>query len=194
MMRDPSQRAAPVGATTGGVRPAFLRKAGRSPRSAVAFAAVLLASLVLSPKLTDVRPAEAGQKSATFKVSTTLIVGCTFTVADMTFPNYTSGQNGIDPGASNFQIFCSSATVGNPVPVTYTVNAPGGFKMSHGASLLNYELCFDAACTVVIPNGSASALLVDRALYSQPYYGEVFAHQVGPTGAYSQVVSVTITF
>jgi spore coat protein U-like protein len=160
----------------------------------LASAAVLIACLVLSPRRVDVRLAEAGQKSQSFKVSAQLVVGCTFTVADMTFPNYTTGQNSIDNGASSYQIFCSSATVGVPVPVTYTVTAPGGFRMSKGASLLNYELCFDAACTAVIPNGVGTAFLVDRQLYSQPYYGQIPAHQLGAVGVYSQVVSVTITF
>jgi spore coat protein U-like protein len=159
-----------------------------------ALAALLFAALAASPVLAPVQPAEAGQKTQTFTVSTKLQIGCTFVVANMTFPNYTSGQSTVDDGTSSFSIFCASATAGVPVPVVYTVSAPGGFQMKNGANPLNYELCFDAACTQQIPNGVGSGLLVDRQLYTANYYGEIFANQREPAGHYAQTVNVTIQF
>lgn len=164
------------------------------PRVRSRFAAIALVALVASPALTGVSPADAGQKTQTFTVKTTLQLGCTFTVANLIFPNYTSGQSAVDDGTSSFSIFCSSATPGLPVPVTYTVNAAGGFKMKNGANALNYGLCFDAACTEAIVNGTANALLVNRALYTANYYGQIYANQTEPSGLYSQTVGVTLTF
>lgn len=153
-----------------------------------------LVALAASPALTTSRSAEAGQKTGTFTVKTTLQVGCTISVADLTFPNYTSGQAGADDGSSTFAISCASATLGVPVPVTYTVSAPGGFQMKNGTNPLNYELCFDQACTQPIPNGSGTALLVDRQLYTENYYGQIYANQKEPAGHYSQQVNVTLAF
>ena len=81
------------------------------------------------------------------------------------------------------------------MPVTFTVTAAGGFKMAGGAATLNYQLCFDTTCAFVIPNGViGGAVLVDRAVYDLPFYGQIFANQVAPPGPYAQLVTVTMTF
>ena len=159
-----------------------------------AVALVAVASIALAPAFIGERPADAATTSQGFTVSASVVTGCAFLVQDLTFANYVRGTTFNDDAASSFAVFCASATAGKPVPVTYTINAVGGFKMANGASLLNYELCWDSGCTAQIPNGSGTGILVDRATYTAPYYGRIFANQAVPTGPYRQTVNVTLAY
>lgn len=140
-------------------------------------------------------PAQAATRNGSFTVAATVNNGCTFFAWNMNFAGYTSGQSSVVGGNSLFRVFCSSATAGSPIPVTFTVTAPGGFRMANGASGLNYRLCLDLGCSLVVPNGvPAGAVFIDKVAYDAPYFGQIFANQVVAPGPYAQTVNVTLTY
>ena len=164
-----------------------------SRRALTAFVAAFLVLVVMS---VGGEPAQAGTVSKPVVVSTTVLNGCTVFAWDMPFPGYTSGQSTTLRANSRLRIFCAAATPGTPVPVKVRVRgtSPIQFRMSNGASQLNYQLCWDAPCAVVIDKSPDRDVLADSVAFDVPFYGEVFPNQTVPAGPYTQTVTVRVTY
>src|SRR3954451_23913390 len=101
-------------------------------RAMAGVASVALISAVFGPTV-----AEAGTATSNFTVSTTVNSPCTFTTANLAFPNYNSGSISTVNGTANFTIACSGVSLANPDPVNITfTTASGTFAMTNGANTL----------------------------------------------------------
>jgi spore coat protein U-like protein len=162
-------------------------------RGSVRLAAVGLVVLAAAAA----QPALAATDTATMDVSATVTENC---VVSTTALSLTSGSN-VD-GTSTIDVTCTADTTWEA-----TADAGGGTgaslttrKMANGANLLDYALYTDSARTTIWGDGAdaTTSKISDTGTGSaqtKTIYGRVSSGQTSlPAGAYSDTVTVTVTY
>ena len=82
--------------------------------------------------------------------------------------------------------------------VSLSASANGAYRprqMTSGANMLNYDLYFDAAMTIVWGTGADSHPVPSGAgQQTVPLYGRIFAQQDAAVGSYADTITVTFNF
>lgn len=146
-------------------------------------------------------PAMAATTTGTLNINGTVIASCTFTTTAVNF-----GVNIPSPLAANVDATGTIvATCSNTVPYTISMNAGAGTgatmavrKLTSGANTLNYALYTDAGRTLVWGDGtlgtSTSTVTGNALAQTTTVYGRIPTGQAPALGAYTDAVTVTLTF
>ena len=140
--------------------------------------------------------AAAATATTTFSVTAQVVTTCSVTATNMAFGNYSGVAL---PATATLNATCSTGT-----PYTIGLNAGTGTgatitkrKMhSTGAELLNYTLSKDAAHTINWGNTAADTVpgTGNGAVQPLTVFGQIPAGQFIQSGAYSDTITVTLTF
>lgn len=152
----------------------------------------LTASLLLSPLL-----AGAASDTTTFGVSATVVSTCAISATALAFGVYVLGQT---DGTGTLSVTCTNGTA-------YTIALDAGTgagataasrKMTGPSSqVMNYSLYQDVGHTTVWGDSlgvSTKAGTGNGTLQSIPVYGRIPAAQAVGAGAYSDTITVTLTY
>lgn len=143
----------------------------------------------------------AATATTSFAVSGTVVPTCSVSAAALSF-------GGAIPNPINSDVDAQSsitATCSSGAGYTIALNAGNGTgatfasrKLSSGPNTLNYALYTDPGRTTVWGDGTAGSSLFNGsgsgAAQSIPVYGRIPSPQTVPTGAYSDLIVVTLTF
>jgi len=145
-------------------------------------------------------PARGATISTTFAVKATVLASCQVTASDLDFGNYAAGSGSDTTADSNIDVTCTNGT-------TYTVALDGGSvahdvsarQMSDGNShTLFYALYTTAGFTTAWGDGSGATTTVsgtgNGSAQSSTVFGQLPAGQYVPSGAYTDHVTVTVTY
>ncbi len=156
---------------------------------------LLVAAAALATCLSPAK-SQAATATSAIAVSATVLSFCTITAAPLIFGNYTSVT--LD-GTTTVTVVCTLST-----PYQVTLNAGTGTgatvavrKLTNGAVTLNYSLYSDAAratvwgATIGTDSVGGTGTGLTQAL---TVYGRIPAGQFPTPGAYSDVVTATITY
>ena len=141
--------------------------------------------------------AAAATATTTFSVTANVVTTCSITATNLNFGNYSGVQ--LD-GTSTLSVTCSTGT-------TYEIQlhagtAPGATTTTRkmtgpGGQLLGYGLFRDAARTMnwgeVVPTDTRFGV-GNGAVQPFPVFGRIPASQFPQSGAYSDTISVELTF
>jgi spore coat protein U-like protein len=152
-------------------------------------------------------PAQAATTTTTFNVTATVLANCSVTASALSFGNYTPSAGALT-GSTTLQVRCTRNTA-------YTVDLNAGTTaggtlaqrlMRHASTTdtLQYNLYTTNALTTVFGNGtggtgngSGTGNGMAAAATSITVYGQLpdsTANQDAPTGAYSDTITVTVTY
>jgi len=166
-----------------------------NPSSPVAFRSLragLSAALLVAPLL-----AAAATASSSFNVTATVVATCAVAATNVAFGSYSTSQ--LD-GTGSISLTCTSAT---PYSVSLDAGTGSGAtvaarKMSGPSSqTLTYSLYQDAARSTLWGNTvglDAAAGTGNGTAQSITVYGRVPAAQYPGAGAYSDTITVTVTY
>jgi spore coat protein U-like protein len=153
-------------------------------------AAVLLAGLPLLQ-------ANAATTTTTFTVTATVVAGCTVTATNLAFGTYSEAQ--IDAtstittdcnSGSAYNIGLNAGTASGATVTTRRMSGPGG-------ALLNYSLFSDAGRTLNWGNTVGTDTVPSTgtgAAQNFTVFGRLPGSQFVTTGAYTDTITVTVTF
>jgi spore coat protein U domain-containing protein, fimbrial subunit CupE1/2/3/6 len=159
-------------------------------KRALAMAAVTAAAVVAGDQ-----SASAATATGTFQVRADVFGSCSLAVADLAFPNYTSGQSTADDGATAVTVNCPGATAASPVAAQFQLSVVGGvFQMSSGANTLAYELYQDAGRTTQWVSGTDVPVSIVSNSQDVDVFGRIAANLTPPVGSYAQDVTATLTY
>lgn len=137
--------------------------------------------------------------TASIAVSATVLSSCAVVALPLAFGNYTPTQSGNTTAQTTLAVTCTNGT-----PYSVGLNAGGGTgatvatrKLTSGATTLNYTLYSDSGYSTLWGNtigtntvtGTGSGLL-----QTLNVYGSITALQAVPAGAYTDTVTVTLTY
>jgi len=140
----------------------------------------------------------AATKTATFNVTAQIIADCTITVSNLDFGNVplltatVSGQTNISVTCTNGSGYNVGLDAGNAAGSTITNRI-----MKSGANSLQYKLCSDSARTVNWGNTVGTDTVAgtgNSTAQTLPIYGLLPVQTTPPVGAYTSMVTATITF
>ncbi len=159
----------------------------------VAFAAALLVTGL--PSIAD-----AATATAQFNVTATVLNNCAVSATDLAFGNYSASVATPTTATTTLAVTCTNA-------LAYTVALNGGTTtssvaaraMTDGASHnLNYGLYTTNAYTSIFGDGTGSTVTVagtgNGAAQNITVYGRIPAGQYVVAGAYTDRVTVTVTY
>jgi spore coat protein U-like protein len=151
-----------------------------------------MAGLLLAPAA-----ARAQGATGTLGVSVDVISACDFTVDDISFGTYTSGQGtDLDATGSIQYANCAGATLS--LALDDGKNAENGDRglAGSGAGVLRYDVFSDAAHTSSLGEGDhALEVAADQSgAGSISLYGRIFKDQAAVAGAYADSIAVTLGF
>jgi spore coat protein U-like protein len=145
--------------------------------------------------------ADAGTATGTFTVQATISSACSVTATTLNFGTYSPSAASALTGSSTVSVNCTS---GSPYTVALNVGSGGGSfttrTLLNGINTLNYNLYRDAAYSQVWGDGSGSTYTVagtgSGLLTSNniTVYGEIPISQDKPTGAYTSLITVTVSY
>ena len=153
----------------------------------------LVAAMLLAP---GAQPSQAATATATIAVSATVLSFCTIAALPLAFGNYSSA-------AVNAT---TTVTVGCTLGTTYNVGLDVGQgtgatvaqrKMTFNTNTLGYALFSDAARTVAWGNTVGTNTVTGTGTggtQTLTVYGQVPANQLVAPGAYTDLVTATITY
>jgi spore coat protein U-like protein len=166
----------------------------RLPNSRVALSGLGLAALLLAAA-----PVQAATTTTTFAVTATVNAACLVTAGPLTFGLYTGVADLAGTTTVNTRCTVGTAyTVGLDAG-TSAGSTPSARKMTGpGGAFLNYSLSQDAAHSVnwgnSPPTDTPPSATGDGTLKSLTVFGLVPASQFVATGAYTDTITVTVTF
>jgi spore coat protein U-like protein len=132
------------------------------------------------------RPAVAGQASATFGVSATVLTNCTVTASNLNFGNYSASAASPTNMSTSLSVTCTNG-------LAYTVDLNGGNSHS-----LNYQLYTTNGYASIFGDGTGGTITVsgsgNGSAQSIPVYGQIATAQYVPAGSYSDTISVTVNY
>lgn len=143
----------------------------------------------------------AATATTSFTVSGTVVPTCSVTAAALSFGGAIPNPINSDVDAqSNITATCSSGAA-----YTIALNAGNGTgatfasrKLSSGPNTLDYTLYTDPSRTVVWGDGTGGSSVFNGsgsgAAQAIPVYGRIPSPQTVPTGAYNDLIVVTLTF
>ena len=142
-------------------------------------------------------PAQAGTDTGQLSVTATVQNGCHLDGGSLAFGTYTSGQ------ATNLDVNGTIRFTGCVGTLTFAldngINGGGSQRqMASGSARLVYQLYRNPARDAVFSSGSNS--YVYQLFDSTPQtgqiavYGRVPSGQIAPSGSYSDIVTITMTF
>jgi spore coat protein U-like protein len=162
------------------------------PRLPVLAAAVALATSSV---------AGATTATGTFTVQATIASACLVSATLLNFGTYSPSAGAALTGNSTISVNCTSGT---PYTTTLNIGSGGGTfttrTLLSGANTLNFNLYKDAAFTQVWGDGSTSTFTVTGTgsglLVSNntTVYGQIPISQDKPTGVYTSLITVTVTY
>ena len=156
----------------------------------LAMAAVSAAAVVAGDQ-----SANAATATGNFVVRADVFGACTLAVADLAFPNYTSGQSVADDGATAVTVNCPGATAASPVAAQFNLSVAGGvFQMTSGANTLDYALYQDAGRTIPWVSGTDVNVSVVSNSQDVDVFGRIAANLTPAAGSYAQTVTATLTY
>jgi len=149
----------------------------------------------------------AGQASAqtatdTFNVTATVLANCSVTANDLGFGNYTPGLGNIT-STSTINVNCTNSTAFDVHLSTGSSASYAQRQMLNGANILEYNLYLENTHTTVwgdttggtgeaTGTGSGMATPVAFTVYGQLL--DSANNQNAPPGAYSDTITVTVTY
>lgn len=168
----------------------MLRAVRSNPRSIAALASAALCAAA---------PARAANVQTTFQVTATVVPACTVSASTLAFGVYDPTSASPTDAATNVGVTCTNGTA---YDVGLDAGAGAGAtiaarKMTHSADTLSYALYTDASRTALWGDTigvNAVAGTGSGALQSLSVYGRIGAHQTAPAGAYTDTITVTVTF
>ena len=146
-------------------------------------------------------PGWTATATTTFAVSGTVVPGCTVAATAMSF-----GAAIPNPVIVNIEATSSVvATCSNGTPYTIALSAGGGAgatfavrRMTSGANTMDYSLYTDATRASVWGNGTAGNVTVagtgNGAAQAITVFGRIPPQTLAATGAYTDTITVTVTF
>jgi len=163
----------------------------------------ILAASIAASLVAAVGGAQAATTSTTFGVSATVLSNCTVSATALNFGNYTPGGGPLSVNTP-ISVRCTRGT-------NFTVALDGGTTaggtiaqrlMTNGTDTLQYNLYTSAAFATVFGNGTTGSTMPGTGNgLSNPVTVTVFgnlpdsaANQDVSTGAYSDVINVTVTY
>ena len=143
----------------------------------------------------------AASVTTTIPVSATVIQSCTITSGPVSFGNY----NGISGAATDvIATMTPTCTTGKVYAISLDAGVGAGANASArmltgpGGARLGYGIYTDAAHTTVWGDGSSGTVLQsgtgNGAVAPLKIYGRIPAGQNPPSGAYSDTLTVTVTY
>lgn len=161
--------------------------------------AAALCGLVAAAVATS--PAQAGTQSSSLGVSATVNANCTISTSALNFGSIDTlsaspvdGTGGVTIACTNGSSWTATANAGTGSGATLASR-----RMTSGSNTLTYSLYTDAARTTVWGDGTGSTGTITNTgtgtAQNVTIYGRVPASQTGvPAGAYTDTVSVTVTY
>lgn len=157
-------------------------------------AAALLALGMIGPV-----PAHAATEQTTFTVSATVVAACAVSASNLSFGNYNPTLGTPNDNQTSLLVTCTNGAGYN---VGLDVGAGSGAttaerKMTHSSNTLLYTLYRDSNRTLVWGDSVGSNTLASTGTGAQQtvnVYGRIAAAQAAPAGAYSDTITVTVTF
>ncbi len=131
-------------------------------------------------------------------------LACTVTAAAVPFGVYDTTNQAPDDGAGSISVSCHPSEKGPTIALS--AGSSGTFssrRMTAGPGNLNYNLYTSASRTIVWGNGSGGSATVTlstssvgggQRVFSGAIYGRIPARQNVPSGTYSDLIMVTVTF
>jgi spore coat protein U-like protein len=162
---------------------------------------VAAAGIALMLGVGTMAPAEAQASTATtsFSVSATVLSSCAVSASLLAFGSYNPIASTATTGNTTLLVTCTSGTPYNIGlnPGTGTGATVASRKMTSGSNLLSYSLYQNASLATVwgqtigtdTVTGTGTGLPV-----SVTVYGSVPSLQTVPSGAYTDTISVTVTY
>jgi spore coat protein U-like protein len=158
-------------------------------------------SLLAVVALTASAVAGAGTATGTFTVQATIASACLVTATTLNFGTYGPTSSTALTGTSTVSINCTS---GSPYTAELNVGSGGGSftgrTLLNGINTLTYNLYRDAAYSQVWGDGSGSTYTVAGTgsglltANTVTVYGQIPISQDKPVGAYSSLITVTISY
>jgi spore coat protein U-like protein len=143
--------------------------------------------------------AQATTATTSLSVTATVLSVCIVAATPLAFGNYDPTSSTALAGTTTLAVTCTNGTTYNVGlgPGAGTGATVASHKMTFGANLLNYTLYSNATHTTVwgqtvgtdTQSGVATGLPI-----SYTIYGLIPAQQTVPSGAYSDSVTVTVTY
>ncbi|HEX7875751.1 MAG TPA: spore coat U domain-containing protein [Sphingobium sp.] len=145
-------------------------------------------------------PALATDATTPMAVSATVLNACLVTATDMAFGNYNPTSATPTDATSNIIVTCTPGTLYNVGLNAGT--APGATvttrKMRNGSAPLNYALYSNSGRTTnwgnTVGSDTVSQTASTIAPTTFPVYGEIPAQQSVSAGAYTDIVTVTVSY
>jgi spore coat protein U-like protein len=143
--------------------------------------------------------ARASTTTSSFVVTATVLSACIVTASPLAFANYDPTASAATTGTTTLVVTCT-----NGAPYNIGLNPGGGTgatvasrKMTYGGNLLSYGLYQDSGYSTVwgqtvgtdTVTGTGTGLPV-----TQTVYGQIPAQQTVPHGAYTDTITVTVTY
>lgn len=164
----------------------------------VRIAPVLVAAVVA---LATTSLAGAGTATGTFTVQATIASACLVSATTLNFGTYSPSSASVLNGSSTISVNCTSGT---PYTTALNIGSGGGTfttrTLLSGSNTLNFNLYRDSAYSQVWGDGTASTytvagtgsgLLVSN---NTTVYGQIPISQDKPTGVYSSLITVTVSY
>jgi|CXWL01.1.fsa_nt_gi spore coat protein U-like protein len=143
--------------------------------------------------------ASAATDSDTMAVTATVVASCNVNANDLLFGNYDPVVAAPHDGATTVEVTCTNGT-GYVVALDKGLGAGatvGARKMTAGANTLTYSLYQNAGRTIVWGETAGVNTVAGTgsgALQSLDVYGRAPANQTAPVGAFSDTITVTVTY
>lgn len=142
----------------------------------------------------------AATTSTTFNVTANVVATCSVTATDLAFGNYDAASGTPTDASSTVNVTCT-----NNHGYTVALDAGTGSgatvavrRMTNGANTLDYSMYTDAGRTTVWGDGTLStstqAGTGNGAAQALTVYGRIPVGQYVTAGAYSDVVTATVTY
>jgi spore coat protein U-like protein len=157
--------------------------------------------LIAAGALSFAAAAGASTQTTTFAVTTNVLSSCTVGATDLTFPDYNPLSLTATEGSTNVAVRCSLLA---PFNIGLNSGTQGGgtvitrkMKLATGADKLDYVLTRDL---VHVLNWGETVLTDTLAgvgtglSVNFPVYGQIAAGQNKSIGAYSDTITVTVTY
>lgn len=145
--------------------------------------------------------AGAGSATGTFTVQATISSACSVSATTLNFGAYSPTSASALNGSSTISVNCTNGT---PYTTALNIGSGGGTfttrTLLNGSNTLNFNLYRDSAYSQVWGDGTASTYTVAGTgsglltADSITVYGQVPVSQDKPTGTYSSLITVTVSY
>jgi spore coat protein U-like protein len=179
----------PTARTDNVIRRSRLMRAGEIAVAAFALAAGIYAA-----------PSRAATDTTTFNVTATVIAACNVTATDLGFGNYDAASGTANDATSTVTVICSNGTTFDvALDAGTTAGAAVNARLlTDGTDTLSYALYSDAGRTTLWGDNTSGTSDVsgtgDGTNQNLTVYGRIPVSQYVTAGAYSDTITVTVTY